>query len=117
MEEKRLRKVEISVKILTEMMTKNWCVGANRIIKCIEGLPDNVEFEYSYVDDEKDVVYLVYSHWSFDPVPYVSSSFGLSQTEVYKLIEDAIPLQQVTCREFVDAEHAEGLRDMRRERH
>lgn len=63
-----VKRVELSVAVLAEMLTEGWTVGTERIVRCIDGLPAGAQYVRGWVDEANCHVNLVFTHSSFPEV-------------------------------------------------
>jgi hypothetical protein len=63
-----VKRVEIHVSLLAEMLTVGWEVGAERIVRCIGGLPPGAQYVRGWVDEQQCNINLVFVHPSFQEV-------------------------------------------------
>ena len=65
-----VKRVEISVALLAEMLTEGWTVGIERIVRCIGGLPAGAQYVRGWVDESNCTINLVFQHPSFPEIPW-----------------------------------------------
>lgn len=65
-----VKRVELSVTLLAEMLTEGWTVGTERIVRCVGGLPPGAQYVRGWVDESMCIVNLVFTHPAFPEVPW-----------------------------------------------
>ena len=62
----RLVRIGISFELLFDIIRLGYRIENG--IECIEGIPDDAEYVYAYTDDNDKILYLVFSHPTFEEV-------------------------------------------------
>jgi hypothetical protein len=93
-----LQAFDFSVEFLQEMMTTGWEIGTKSIVRCVDGLPQNAQFEYAEFSSGS-FVSLIFSHPTFplvsDPCAITRSAITIRQVV---RVDIAIPSECPTCR-------------------
>ena len=85
MTNRRLVKVPITFELIDKMMRSPYLINA-KIVRCIKGIPSDAKLVSSFTDHQRQVGYLVYSHYTFDKVPHGEElpEFNVSHAVNYK---------------------------------
>ncbi len=74
----RLSKVAVSTELMMDIMTRGW---NTQFTECVEGIPEDSKFSYSYSDDNTGRLYFVVEHETFldlkigDDIPELRATF------------------------------------------
>jgi hypothetical protein len=63
-----VKRVELSVAILAEMLTEGWTAGTERVVRCISGLPAGAQYVRGWMNESNCTVNLVFAHPSFPEI-------------------------------------------------